>query len=72
MTQKNPSPGAASPPPLLTLRSAVILFLSLFVGILVSVLTFLAGRTLAEAVLAGLFASGASALGFNAVIGHGD
>lgn len=49
-----------TPPPLLSLRSAVVLLLGVVCGIAVGVLAFLAGRNAATAVLSGLAGAGAT------------
>ena len=58
-----------SPPdPLLTVRAAVILLLSLLVGVAAGGLTYLVRRSLPEAVLAGGAATGSALLLFNTLI----
>jgi hypothetical protein len=64
----NQSP-ATGKPPLLSPRSALILLLAICSGLVVGALTKMAGKSVAEAVLAGLVATGTSAIGFNSVIG---
>jgi hypothetical protein len=54
---------------LLSTRSALILLLGACAGTAVGVLTALAGRSVAEAVLAGLVAAGTSVVGFNSLVG---
>lgn len=58
----------APPPPLITLRSAVIFTLGIISGSAATALTALAGTHIAAAVLAGLAALGAAITFFNKVI----
>ncbi|PPK67895.1 hypothetical protein V5P93_007239 [Actinokineospora auranticolor] len=51
---------ASGPPPLLTVRTAVILTLGLLFGALVGGLTFLGGGAVAVAVLSGITGTGGS------------
>jgi hypothetical protein len=56
---------------LLSLRSTVILLLAVLIGVITCWLTRLAGRSMAEAVMAGGAAMGGAVLFFNQVIGEG-
>lgn len=66
MGEEDAGRGQSSPPPpgrdrdALSTRLALILLLSVFVGVIVGLLTFAAGYNLAGAILAGLFAGGAA------------
>lgn len=53
----------------LTTRSALILLLAVLSGTCVGVLLAVGGKSVPEAVVAGLFAVGGSATAFNALIG---
>jgi hypothetical protein len=56
------------PPPLLSTRTALVLLLALITGAIAATLTLLAGRSPAEAALAGLAATGASVTCFHKLI----
>jgi hypothetical protein len=56
--------------PLLTVRAAVVLLLSLLAGVSAAVLTYLAYHSVPGAVLAGGSAAGGAILLFNTVIGR--
>jgi hypothetical protein len=58
-----------SPPPLLSVRTAVILLLGVLCGAAVTALTALAEHNLTTAMLAGLAAAGAAIAFFQKVIG---
>lgn len=53
---------------LLSLRTTVILFVGIFVGALIGVLTIAAGKNLADAVLAALPAASGTVLGLHQLI----
>lgn len=57
-----------SPPPLLSVRTALILLLGVLCGAMVTTLTTLAKRTFTEALLAGLTATGGAIMFFHKVI----
>ena len=60
-----PTPSSA---PLLTVRAALILLLALVVGVLAATLSYLADRSLPEAVLLGGGAAGGALLLFHSII----
>lgn len=62
------SPSPTSPPPLLTVRSALILFLALVAGAVAGGLTRLGGNSWPEAVLAGGAAAAAALALFQSLI----
>jgi hypothetical protein len=64
MTKSSPTP-----PPLLSVRAAVILLLALVCGTAVGTLTFFAGKNVAAAILAGLTATGGAIMFLHKVIG---
>lgn len=57
-----------TPPPLMSLRTAVILALALLAGVLIGALSFFAGHNTAAALLAGVIAIGGAALGLNKLV----
>ena len=59
-----------SSPPLLSVRTALILLLGVLCGATVTTLTTLAERNLTTAMLAGLAATGGAIAFFHKVIGH--
>ena len=60
----------SSPPgPLLSIRAALLMLLSVLAGLAAGALTFLGGRSVLSAVLAGCGSAGAALLFFNKVIG---
>lgn len=63
------SKSSPTPPPLLTVRSAVILLLGVVCGFIIGALTYLAGGNTAASVLAGLGASGSSVMFLHKAIG---
>lgn len=70
MTRPTPPPvPSGDPPPLLTVRTAVVLLIALIVGVGVGVLTYVAGRHPAEAALAGIGAAGVTAVACHGLIG---
>ena len=56
--------------PLLSARAALIFLIAACGGIVVGGLTYFAGKNLAEAVLAGLLATGGVTVGCNTIIGR--
>lgn len=56
-----PPPPSGDPPPLLTIRAVVILLTALIVGAVFTGLMYAAGHHVAEAILTGLSAAGATA-----------
>lgn len=58
-----------TPPPLLTVRTALVLTLGLLAGIIVGVLAAVAEHSVWTGVLAGILTTGAAVLGFHKVIG---
>ena len=60
---------APSPDPPLSLRTAMVLLLAVFVGIVAGVLSYLSDRNLASAVLVGGGAAAAALLLFHTVLG---
>jgi hypothetical protein len=64
-----PEKSPAKPPPLLSLRSALIFFIAVCCGIGVGILTKTSGKSTPEAVLAGLFAAGSVTVACNTMIG---
>lgn len=60
----SPTPG-----PLLSIRTALVLLLAVLVRVAAGVLTFLGGRSVPSAALAGCTAAAAGTLFFNKVIG---
>jgi hypothetical protein len=57
------------PGPLLSTRAALLMLLAVLAGLSAGALTFLSGRSVPSAVLAGCGAAGAALLFFNKVIG---
>jgi hypothetical protein len=57
-----------TPPPLLSVRAAVVLLLALMCGTTVGTLTFLAGGNIAAAILTGLTATGGAVVFLHKVI----
>ncbi|MEU4584462.1 hypothetical protein AB0F92_20565 [Kitasatospora aureofaciens] len=62
-------PPQPDPAPFLTVRTAIILLMAAFIGLIVGGLTFLSGGPAAGAVLAGLTGAGASVLGLQKLVG---
>jgi hypothetical protein len=60
--------GRPTPPPLLGVRTAVILVAGLIFGTIVGVLTALSGQSSALAVVVGLGAAGATIMGLHKVV----
>ena len=56
-------------PPLLTVRTALVLTLGLLAGIIVGVLAAVAEHSVWAGALAGVFTAGAAVLGFHQIIG---
>ncbi|MBB2910852.1 hypothetical protein FHS43_002115 [Streptosporangium becharense] len=71
MSHRTAPKGATPPPakpPLLTLRTLVILFAAVGVGILIGVLSYMGGVLAPLAVVAGLSAAGAAVVGLHAFL----
>ncbi|HSL09206.1 MAG TPA: hypothetical protein VK887_14715 [Pseudonocardiaceae bacterium] len=64
-----PPPPSGDPPPLLPIRAVVILLTALIVGAVATGLMYAAGYHVAEAILAGLGAIGATVVACNELIG---
>lgn len=62
-------PKSQPPPPLLTVRTALVLVLGLLAGIIVGVLAAVAEHNVWAGALAGVLAVGAAVLGFHKIIG---
>lgn len=58
-----------TPPPLLTVRAAVVLLVGLVLGTIVGVLTFVASQNIATAALGGLAAAGPAVAFLHKAIG---
>jgi hypothetical protein len=56
-------------PPLLSIRTALVLLLALLADGVVTVLWFAAGRPLAEAIVSGLVAVGGALIVFHQIVG---
>ncbi|MFF1736540.1 hypothetical protein [Streptomyces sp. NPDC058247] len=67
--QNMPAPPPPEKPPLLSLRTAVILFMAAATGIGIGALTFATTKSYPEAVRNGLIAAGASTVGLHSLIG---
>ncbi|MGW3980135.1 hypothetical protein [Streptomyces mirabilis] len=76
MTQMTPPPAAPTPngsapePPFLSLHTTVVILTALVIGLVVGVLTVLAGVPVAGSVLAGLTATGSSVPILRSLIGR--
>ena len=68
-TPANPTSADATPPPLLSIRSTVILTVGLVIGVLVGLLTVAADQQLALGVVVGLGAAGSSIAALHKLIG---
>ncbi|MFD8703750.1 hypothetical protein ACFV1W_14180 [Kitasatospora sp. NPDC059648] len=70
MSSSAPTPQhQPGPPPLLTVRTTLVLLAAAFIGLVAGGLTFLGGGPAASAVLAGLAASGVSVPALHKLIG---
>ncbi|WP_432168162.1 hypothetical protein [Streptomyces sp. bgisy031] len=67
--QNMPAPPPPEKPPLLSLRTAVILFMAAATGVGIGALTFVTTKSYPEAIRSGLFAAGACAVGLHTLIG---
>ncbi|WP_333744843.1 hypothetical protein [Streptomyces ardesiacus] len=65
----SPVPTPQGPAPFLTIHTAVVLLISVVIGLIVGGLTFLSGGAVAAAVLAGLTAAGVSIPVLRSLIG---
>lgn len=65
----SPVPTPQGPAPFLTIHTAVVLLISVVIGLIVGGLTFLSSGAVAAAVLAGLTAAGVSVPGLRSLIG---
>ncbi|MFE3865502.1 hypothetical protein ACFXPT_34505 [Streptomyces goshikiensis] len=63
-----PAPAHAVKPALLSQRTALILFIAVGIDIGIAVLTFFAEKSYPKAVLAGVLAAGACAVGLHSLI----